>query len=229
MSATSDRTSPRRRRRRHFVAPREDDPRVLRSRAAIVDAARQLFLSNGYAAATIDEIAAVAGVTKRTVYNHYPDKEALFVQIVEEMIEYAASFARELDEEFRTRITAAGLGGALVDMGCRLALAIVRSEVIALRRLLIGEARNLPALASDYYARVPGEVVAALASGFEHLDAEGLLRVTDPHRAAAQFAYLVAGETLDRALLVGRIPEKHALVACARDGVETFLARYLPP
>jgi hypothetical protein len=50
--------------------------------------------------------------------------------------------------------------------------------------------------------------------------------VPDPRQAAAQFAYLVVGEPLDRAVLAGtRQPEEH-LIACAREGVETFLARY---
>jgi hypothetical protein len=45
-------------------------------------------------------------------------------------------------------------------------------------------------------------------------------------RAAAQFAYLVAGELHDRAMLVGTTPPRKHVIACARDGVETFLARY---
>jgi hypothetical protein len=50
--------------------------------------------------------------------------------------------------------------------------------------------------------------------------------VKDARYAAAQFAYLVAGEPLDRAVLVGTLPPKEQVMACAREGVETFLARY---
>jgi len=102
----------------------------------------------------------------------------------------------------------------------------VRPEVIALRRLLIGEAKSFPALAAEYFDRAPGQVLEALAAGFEHLARRRLLRVADSRRAAAQFAYLVAGEPLDRAMLVGTIPSKSHVLACARDGVETFMARY---
>ena len=102
----------------------------------------------------------------------------------------------------------------------------MRPEVIALRRLLIGEARAFPALATEYFDRAPGQVIEALASGFEHLGRVGLLRVADARRAAAQFAYLVAGEPLDRAMLVGTTPPEEHVIACAREGVETFLARY---
>jgi TetR/AcrR family transcriptional repressor of mexJK operon len=224
MSAISGR--PRSKKRRRFTAPRADDPRVVRTRAAVVDAARTLFLRKGYAGTTMEEIAAAAGLTKRTVYNNYGGKEALFTQIVADVIAYAEEFARGLHEEFTVGITAANLRTEVDDLGRRLALGIVRAEVVALRRLLIGEAREFPALAEEYFDRAPGQVIEALASGFRHLGRVGLLRVTDARRAAAQFAYLVAGELLDRAMLVGKVPPKEQVIAGARAGIETFLARY---
>lgn len=209
------------------TAPRADDPRVVRSRAAVLDAARTLFLRHGYAGTTMDDIAAAAGLTKRTLYNNYGDKEALFTEIVSHVLAYAEEFVRGLHEEFAVEITKTNLHQKLHDLGARLALGIIRPEVIALRRLLIGEARLFPTLAADYFDRAPGQVIDALAAGFASLGRRRLLRVPDPHRAAAQFAYLVAGEPLDRAVLVGSLPTKPQVVACARDGVETFLARYL--
>lgn len=226
MSAISNRKARPRRGGRRAARPREDDPRVVRSRAALVDAARTLFLRKGYAGTTMEEIAALAGLTKRTVYNNYADKNALFTQIVADVIVYAEEFARGLNAEFNVGITAANLRATLDDVGRRLALGIMRPEVVALRRLLIGEARGFPALATEYFDRAPGEVIDALASGFEHLGQIGLLRVVDARRAAAQFAYLVAGELLDRAMLVGTTPPREHVIACAREGVQTFLARY---
>ena len=207
--------------------PRADDPRVVRSRAAVLDAARTLFLRHGYAGTTMDDIAAAAGLTKRTLYNNYGDKEALFIEIVTHVLAYAEQFVRGLNEEFDVGITKTNLREKLHDLGGRLALGIVRPEVIALRRLLIGEARVFPTLGADYFDRAPGQVIDALAAGFASLARRRLLRVSDPHRAAAQFAYLVAGEPLDRAVLVGSLPTKAQVTVCAQDGVETFLARYL--
>ena len=224
MSAISRR--PAQRVGRRLPRPRAGDPRVVRSRAAVVEAARALFLRKGYAGTTMEEIAALAGLTKRTVYNNYPDKATLFTQIVMEVIAYAEEFARGLHEEFTARVTAASLQPTLEDLGRRLALAIMRPEVVALRRLLIGESREFPALGAKYFDRAPGQVLEALASGFDHLGQVGLLRVADARIAAAQFAYLVAGEPLDRAVLVGTTPPREHVIACAREGVQTFLARY---
>jgi TetR/AcrR family transcriptional repressor of mexJK operon len=145
---------------------------------------------------------------------------------VTEVIDYAETFARGLHEAFTVGLSAENLHTTLDDLGRRLALAIMRSEVVALRRLLIGEAREFPALGAEYFERAPGQVLEALASGFEHLGQIGLLRVADPRIAAAQFAYLVVGELLDHAVLVGTIPSREHVIGNAREGVQTFLARY---
>ena len=226
MSETTRRRRKARRVRPRGAGPRADDPRVVRSRAALVDAARTLFLRKGYAGTTMEEIAALAGLTKRTVYNNYADKNAIFTEMIADVIAYAEAFARGLHEEFTAGITAANLRATLDDLGRRLALGIVRPEVVALRRLLIGEAREFPALAAEYFDRAPGQVIDALAEGFEHLGRIGLLRVANARHAGAQFAYLVAGEPLDRAILVGTLPPRAHVIACAREGVQTFLARY---
>ncbi|HKE58426.1 MAG TPA: TetR/AcrR family transcriptional regulator, partial [Pyrinomonadaceae bacterium] len=192
MSKLSKRPAGRRRQGlRRFELQRADDPRVVRSRAAVVEAARELFLSKGYARTTMEDIAALAGITKRTVYNNYADKSALFTQIVVDVIAFAEAFAQGVREEFAVGISDGNLRSILDDLGKRLALGIIRPEVIALRRLLIGEAREFPALAAEYFDRAPGQVLAALAEGFEHLGQVGLLKVTDAPHAAAQFAYLV--------------------------------------
>lgn len=199
---------------------------MVRSRAAVVEAARTLFLEKGYDGTTVEEIASLAGVARRTVYNNYTDKEALFLEIVSEVIGDAEAFARGLDEEVGGAVAADDLRTVLHELGHRLALAILRPEVIALRRLLIGEARAFPDLAHEYFERAPGTVMAALASRFERWAGDGLLRAEDQGRAAEHFAYLVAGAPLDRAVLTGTVPDRDELVTTAREGVETFLARY---
>jgi len=209
------------------ASPRADDPRVVRTRAAVVKAATKLFLRHGYAGTTMEAIAAEAGVSKRTVYNNYLEKDALFAEIVAGMITLAEDFARELRAELtQGGITAATVTDLLHAIGRRLALAVVNPEVVALRRLLMGEARTFPDLARGYYDRAPGQVIDALAAGFRHLADVDALGAMDAHRAAEQFAYLVTGALLDRAVLVGAPPPERDVIACAREGVETFLARY---
>jgi TetR/AcrR family transcriptional repressor of mexJK operon len=215
----------RRPRLRGDEAQRGRDPRVIRTRAAVIGAARELFLDRGFARTAMDDIAAAAGVTKRTLYNNFSDKNALFTEIVSAVIAQAETFAGGLQEEL-AGTTAANLVPRLYALGERLVLNIIRPEVITLRRLVIGEAREFPSFAAEYFDRAPGQVLEALASAFARLGAAGLLRVDHPRIAAAHFAYLVAGESLDRAVLVGTPPSKDTLRLRAREGADTFLARY---
>jgi TetR/AcrR family transcriptional repressor of mexJK operon len=205
--------------------PAPEDPRVTRSRAAALEAARTLFLKNGYTATTMEEVAALARLSKRTLYNLYPDKKALFTEVVSQVIAYAQRFAENLITGFED-LTAAELPTALHDLARRQALAILRPDVIALRRLLIREARSFPELAGEYFEAAPGRVLTALAATFQHLTQAGLLHTPDPRRAAEHFAYLIAGAPLDRAMLLGKVPPEAQVTASAQEGVETFLARY---
>jgi TetR/AcrR family transcriptional repressor of mexJK operon len=206
--------------------PRANDPRVLRTRAAVLAAARTLFLRHGYGGTTMEDIAAESGLTKRTLYNNYRDKDTLFRQMVDDTVAYAESFARELHEEFTVGIRKDNVAASLQALGVRLALGIVRSEVVALRRMLIGESRDFPAIGREYFDRAPGQVLRALEEGFAILTRRRILRAPDVQTAASQFAYLVAGAHLDRAVMTGTVPSRGGIEATARQGVVTFLARF---
>src|SRR5258707_3503798 len=64
------------------MAMDDQDRQSTRKRNAIVEAATTTFLHKGYLGTSMDEIAALAGVSKQTVYKHFADKERLFVEIV---------------------------------------------------------------------------------------------------------------------------------------------------
>jgi TetR/AcrR family transcriptional repressor of mexJK operon len=204
------------------------DPRVVRSRAAVLEAATTLFLRNGYSATTMDDIAETAGVSKRTVYNNFTDKEALF----REVVMAATGIAEESGADVAAELADPDdLPTALFALAHRLAVAATNPRVVRLRRLLIGEAHRFPDLAAEYYRLAPGRVMSTLAAAFESLPLRGRLQVTDPRRAAEQFAFLVLGAALDRAMFDGRdkTPDTDSLARAADDGVRAFLAAYGRP
>ena len=179
----------------------------------------------------MEQIAEAAGLTKRTLYNNYADKETLFLGIVRDMTAVAEAYARELPSILTHGTTRDTVTQRLTDAGERLALAVVREEVISLRRLLIGEGRAFPTVATEYFERAPGQVLQALSAAFQQMARDGVLHLEAPLRpharlAAEQFAYLVAGAPLDRAMLTGIVPKRAELLRAAAEGVTTFLARY---
>ncbi|MFL6085101.1 MAG: TetR/AcrR family transcriptional regulator [Mycobacterium sp.] len=84
------------------VARRTQAERTEATTTALVDAARELFARDGYEAASLDAVAARAGVTKGAVYHHFEGKrqlfEAVFAREVERMaIPLVAAYARKKD------------------------------------------------------------------------------------------------------------------------------------
>src|SRR2546430_6029030 len=68
----------------------------LQSGGVIREAATALFLRSGYLGTSMDEVAALAGVSKQTVYTHFSDKEALFAALVDRSTAHAEAFLETL-------------------------------------------------------------------------------------------------------------------------------------
>jgi TetR/AcrR family transcriptional regulator, mexJK operon transcriptional repressor len=206
------------------------DPRVARSRAVIVAAAYEHFLRNGYLGANVDQIAAEARVSKRTVYNIFGGKEQLFLEILSEAITVAEQFSQELISLFTDTedVATEEVETTLRTVGVRLARAVLSGRIVRLRRLLIGEAERFPDHARDYYERGPGRVMDTLATVLSRFHDRGLLQIEDARIAAEHFAFLVLGAPLDRALFIidSEPSSTEDIERYARKGVEVFVHAY---
>jgi TetR/AcrR family transcriptional regulator, mexJK operon transcriptional repressor len=203
------------------------DGRSARKRHAIVDAARELFLANGYQGTSMDEIAALAEVSKQTVYKNFADKRQLFAEIVLRATSRADEFVRALPQVLAD---APDLEAGLRTLARRYLAAVMQPELLQLRRLVISEAGRFPDLARDYYKLVPDHVMTTLAVQFGDLLEKGLLDIDDPVAAAGHYAFLVLGLPLDRAMFLGA---EHGLTPAAMNkhadaAVGVFLAAYRP-
>jgi TetR/AcrR family transcriptional regulator, mexJK operon transcriptional repressor len=199
-----------------------EDPRVTRSRSLILDASAEVFLESGYQSATVDQVAERAGVVKRTIYNLYGDKEALFRATILRSISIAEAFSAGLATDVRA---VAEPLAELPVIAVRLAEAVLGSRVLPLRRLLVMESSRFPDLVADYRDRAPEAVMRALADLFADLTDRGLLRPCDPTLCAEHFAFLVMGADLDRGMFFpGMTPKK--IKARAEAGAAAFLRAY---
>jgi TetR/AcrR family transcriptional regulator, mexJK operon transcriptional repressor len=203
----------------------EDVSRSARKRRAILEAAAEIFLREGYLGAGMDEIAALAVVSKPTVYAHFADKERLFVEIV---LATVNELSDPVHDEVRRFAHTGDLGADLRDLARRLLERVLQPRLLQLRRLVIAEAGRFPQLGRKFHERGPGRTVEALAAIFERLGARGLLRIGDSAVAASQFNWLVTSAPINQAMLLGPgyEPEPAALDRAAADAVRTFLAAY---
>jgi len=212
------------------------DPRPARSRALIVTAALQHFLAHGYANGSVDAIAAEAGVSKRTIYNLFESKEEVFRAVVEESFRIAEQFTAGLAAASLAPTSAEAPGRPIAETLEELAVAhaqaVLDPRVIRLRRLLIGEAERFPELAAEYYERAPQAVITALEQVLRRHGESGELSIPDElvPIAAEQFAFLVLGVRLDRALFFSAEDAELAaapeVAGRARAGARAFLRAY---
>ncbi len=202
---------------------RRPDPRPQRSRERILDAATAHFARRGFVGASVDEVAAEAGVAKRTVYNLFASKDELFRAVVERVTETAEGFmTRDAEAVIGHRPTAEEIG----DLAEAHARAVLSPRVLATRRLLVGESARFPELAADYYERIPARVMRAIARRLARYHDAGLLHVPDPALAAEHFAFLVLGASLDRAMFDATALDPVVVAEHARAGAETFVRAY---
>ncbi|RWD60633.1 MAG: TetR/AcrR family transcriptional regulator [Mesorhizobium sp.] len=204
----------------HTFPPRSHEAK----RISVVDAAASVFCREGYAGANIDLIAAEAGVSRQTVYNHHGDKEKLFMAVVRDLTERCnagifATFATFPDQP-------ADLESDLVAFAVRMNRnCICNRDGRFLRKLIQAEGERYPELFAEWREQGPGRTWSALAARFARLAYAGHLSIDDPDVAARQFIALVNAE-LQTTFMLGGMPTEEEVLRSATNGVRTFLRAF---
>jgi len=164
-----------------------------------------------------------AGVSKRTVYNYYGDKENLFLSVVAETYEELMSNVAEIaDGALAGR---ADPEQGLLEFITRVAQAMARSpERAAMVRLLITESPHFPGLLQLWHGR--RSLTPLLAPPLERLAAAGSLDIADPASAAAHLSALTFGQLNNRSLFGTVRLSAGEIEETIRGGVSVFLRAY---
>lgn len=190
-------------------------------RRAIVAGALAVFSRDGYTRASIDAISATAGVSTRTIYNHFTDKAELFGTVIQESAGRAAEAQIAIIERYLHRVT--DLEPDLVEFGLAFArpMAAEHAEHFALVRQINAEVGHIPQDAIDAWQETgPLRVSRALAGRLRELAERGLLRAGDPERAAHQLMRLIAA---DNPSYRRAVPAEEEITEIVTAGVHTFL------
>jgi AcrR family transcriptional regulator len=172
--------------------------------AQILSTALAVFLRCGFGNATVDELAAAAKVTKRTIYAYFGDKDALFAAMVRELA-------------VGVSLNAATDHGTLEALAANIIMRVHSDELVGLHRLVIAETGRFPELARVLYSHGDARHIARLA---EHIRAE-----RDPRQAtlAEPLFSLLLGERHRRRLLgLTPPPVQEEAAAHARWALETL-------
>lgn len=191
---------------------------------SIIDAAASVFCREGFAGANIDLIAAEAGVSRQTIYNHHRDKEKLFMAVVRDLTERcnAGIFATFATFPDQPRDLEADLIGFAVRMNQN---CICNRDGRFLRKLIQTEGERYPELFAEWRDQGPGRTWPALAARFARLAHAGHLTVDDPDVAARQFLALANAE-LQTTFMLGGTPSEDEVLQSATHGVRTFVRAF---
>jgi AcrR family transcriptional regulator len=161
----------------------------------ILDAAQELFLSQGFEATSLNQIAAAAAATKRTLYVKIGDKAELFAHVV-----------RRLLDQRREKLNATALAGSpaerLVRFGENLLDVALDPDVLRLYRLMVAEAPRFPALASLMEEQMTHGAHASLAELLRNETGRGRIALDDPETAAELLLTMIISSP-QRAALFG--------------------------
>jgi TetR/AcrR family transcriptional repressor of mexJK operon len=199
--------------------------RSAQKRRAILVAAREVFLTKGYPAASMDEVAALANVSKMTVYKHFTDKHGLFIAVFTAAIEEAEESSRSLIDRLADSVD---LEEDLRTFARQHITLVTQPHLIRMRRMIIAEATRFPELARTWHHTGPERAHAKFAKQIEQLAERGLLRAADPLLAAQHLNYLILSIPMNEAMFTGRDKpyNNRQLQHWADEAVRVFMAAY---
>jgi TetR/AcrR family transcriptional regulator, mexJK operon transcriptional repressor len=199
------------------------DRRSPAKHAAILKAATEVFLREGYARASVDAIAEAAGVGKQTVYGHFGDKQQLFLAVVER-----AHATSPLD--LADLITDTGDPRADLTAAAKWVIrGVTTPEIAALHRLTIAELTHHPELQRSWRDDQRGRsVIDAIAAYLAACDRRGTLTVPDPQTAARQFTWLASTEAQVRSLRGIEPLSSREISSIARDTATLIVRAHQP-
>tara|TARA_R110002051_G_C8582671_1_gene477530 strand:- start:126 stop:776 length:651 start_codon:yes stop_codon:yes gene_type:complete len=187
-------------------------------RAAFIAAAREVFLEQGYEAASMSDIVLRAGGSLSTLYSQFGDKQGLFLAMLDERIRLiTASMGVELSAH-------APVADGLRRIGQQFTSKLLEPESLEMYRLILGLARKFPEIPREFVRRGPDRLRQALADYLiDRVDA-GEIQLEDPYRAASLFLEMSRAGLVNRALMDDDIrPSPEEIEASVEVVVNMFL------
>ncbi|WP_419711785.1 TetR/AcrR family transcriptional regulator [Pseudomonas sp. NFX224] len=198
-------------------------PKDLVKRQAVLDAAKTLFLSKGYANTSMDAVAAEAGVSKLTVYSHFNDKETLFsAAVVAKCEEQLPPLFFELPEGIAVETVLLNIARGFHHL-------INSDESLNLHRLIMALGSQDPKLSLIFFEAGPQRMLQGMERLLTKVDQSGLLSIDKPRNAAEHFFCLLKGAANFRLLFgCGEPLDDEAAERHVQEVVGLFMRAYRP-
>lgn len=198
--------------------PKREQNRLNRERA-ILDAALKVFAAQGYSGASMDAVAAEAGVTKPTLYSYFPSKESLFQAMM--------LGKRDVMLDVFEHPSHDGMVADLLVFAWAYADTVMRPEMLSLARLIIGEVQRFPEIGRAYQASGPDHLLRGIMRYLDGQRRAGRLDFEDAELAAQDLWGLILSAPRTQALYMpDALPDRADLHRYILNGLRVFLKAY---
>jgi AcrR family transcriptional regulator len=201
-----------------FAVTSPASPRLAARRAAFLSAALEVFQQKGFAEATLDDIIALSGGSRQTLYALFGGKQGLFEALVTET---CSSIFGKLTPE---RLASQSPDLVLTEVGVRYLEVVLSPSVLNLTRLVVAEASRIPEIAETYWRLGPGRSRAFLTEFFDRQIERGLFQMADSRKGADHFLEMLSGTIRFQCLTGVRQPPDGAEI---REIVASAVAQFL--
>lgn len=191
----------------------------IEKQARILKSALRIFAEKGFVGASMDEIAADAGISKPTLYQYFASKDDLFTAMLsQERDHMLASF------EHRGK---ADMVVELYDFSWHYADIVLRPDMLSLARLIIAEAQRLPEIGRAYQASGPDRVLTGMMDYLTGQREKGRLAFEDAELAAEDLWGLILSAPRNRVLHIpDAMPDRATVERYIRNGLAVFIRAY---
>jgi TetR/AcrR family transcriptional repressor of mexJK operon len=191
--------------------------RPSRIRPTLIAAARELFLEQGLEV-RLEAIATKAGTNRQTLYNHFPTKTALLIEVFDHLkAEMEAPFIEQHDASDKR------LDQRLFDIGHAVQTHFYNVDAIRLQRLLIIALVEMKEILPKIQNRTQGNIKRSLSHILETAHNAGLIQVEHPDEAAKAFLGAVMGYSYPATMLGGALPTSQELKKLNQEVCSMFL------
>ncbi|MDV4262439.1 TetR/AcrR family transcriptional regulator [Acinetobacter seifertii] len=191
--------------------------RPSRIRPTLIAAARELFLEQGLEV-RLEAIATKAGTNRQTLYNHFPTKTALLIEVFDHLkAEMEAPFIEQHDASDKR------LDQRLFDIGHAVQTHFYNVDAIRLQRLLIIALVEMKEILPKIQNRTQGNIKRSLSHILETAHNAGLIQVEHPDEAAKAFLGAVMGYSYPATMLGGALPTPQDLKKLNQEVCSMFL------
>ena len=188
--------------------------------ADLLGVAREVFLDRGFAGTTMQEVAARAGVSKASLYQEHPSKDALFAAVV---TDWARRGRGAMRPALDALLGAGSVRTGLVDFLQTLQAAVLDDGPLRMRRLVAAESDRFPDVAAQYVAASWDANMTALAETLLLLHDRGAIAIPDPQVAAEQLTWMAVGGPLNAQTLGAPGVPSNRLRVLADAAADAFL------